>query len=537
MPRKKIPTKAELIRLQKLYKTDEKIAERLGNVTPQLVAYWRRKKNIPRYSFPKFSIDEIKDLWERFGDDYRCGLELGISKAAFYNWRRKYNIRQKPAFLKLEQLELNLGEISKNSGRQSKEQQTIIQKIVAERIEAPNVEIGRQVEVEPDLAVVSDDALAIINKFQTRNLAYVWNPNRIVIALAAGYGQADNQLAEIHKLIREFVKKQNIKYFYDTNQGGCHQLVVENGRILPGHLAVSTLPDCLAYGSIGAGSLKINQDDMAELWSTRSIKFVVPQTVKINITGKLLPGVYAKDVALFIAQKVGPDDLKGKAVEFYGSAVSSMSVSERFTLTGLTAGLGTQNAVCSFDSITRRYMLRRTKMPFRPALADKGAIYEKCFELNIEQLTPLAAPLNKLDQIKSVEETSELPVDQVIIGSGTNGRFDDLRIVAEILKSGKIHTNVRLIIMPSSRNVYLEALKKGLVRAFIESGATVLNPGSISCNGFSYNSLASTERCLTTAAHFGSGEYSSEIYSVSPATAAVSALRGVLSDPMKYVKK
>ena len=183
--KKKIPTKSELIQLQRLYKTDEKIGERLGGVPAYLVAYWRRKKNVAKHSQPKFSEKEILNLWERYGDDDKCGLELGISKAAFYNWRRKYNIKEKPAFLKLEQLELNFPGLKPNSGAISLyNKQTIVQKIIATQIDEESVEIGQSYEIEPDMVLSNGNSEQILQLFQDLKTDLVWNPNKISISLS-----------------------------------------------------------------------------------------------------------------------------------------------------------------------------------------------------------------------------------------------------------------------------------------------------------------------------------------------------------------
>jgi 3-isopropylmalate/(R)-2-methylmalate dehydratase large subunit len=540
MPRGKIPTKAELIQLQKLYKTDEKIAERLGGVSAQLVAYWRRKKNIARHSFPKFSQAEIREVWERFGDDYRCGLELGISKAAFYNWRRKYNLKDKPAFLKLEQLELNLGGPSSGVGKKfNYGGRTIAQKIIAERAGQEKVEIGEKATIEPDLALTHDMASLVLKQFRESGLSYVWNPNRIVISLDQVSSTATSETAIAHKEIREFVKRQNIKHFYDIGEGVCHQLVIENGDILPGQLAVGTDNHTTSYGSIGAFATTIGLAEMAVLWSSGRLSMVVPQTISININGKVPRGVYARDIILFIARNLTASRVEGKAIEFYGSIVSQMSISERFTLSHLSMDMGAVTAICPFDSTTRRYFLGRTKMPYRPALADKDALYDETFEFNIDQIKPQVALPNDADKVVDVASLEGLPLNQIVLGSCANGRIDDLRIAADIIKGKRIHPDIRMMIYPGSRGIYLEALKKGLIRAFVEAGALVMNPGCGPCPGNYQTILAPGEKCLSTAARKtgpATDSAGAEVYLVSPATAAISAIKGVLTDPTGYVK-
>ncbi len=540
MLRRKIPKKAELIQLQKLYKTDEKIAERLGNVTPQLVAYWRRKKNIPKHSFAKFSADEIRELWERFGDDYRCGLELGISKAAFYNWRRKYGYKEKPAFLKLEQLELNLG--GPQSGRKKisrNDNLTIVQKILAHCAGVERAEVNQPIEVEPDLTVLPESAEQIIDSFGQMGLNYVWNPNRIVISLNGLLSSTRNQ-GEINKIIRDFSRRQNLKYFYEKGEGCCHQLVVEKGNILPGQLAVGSGSQTASYGCIGALGLDIDKTKMADIWATGKIELKVPQAVKITINGRIPKGVYARDIVLFAAKNLEGEATGGGVIEFYGMAISQMSLSERFTLTNMSSQLGAAAAVVPYDTITRRYILRRTNMPYRPALADRNADYSENYELNIERLAPQISLLGSSNEkaIVPVAEREGVPINQVIIGSDTNGRFEDLRVAADIIKGKKINADVRMFIYPGSRAIYLEALKRGLIRAFIEAGANVMCPGSIPDFVKTNGMLASGETCLATTGYDFDENIKEDvkIFQASPATAVATALTGVITDPTGYIK-
>ncbi len=540
MPRAKIPTKAELIQLQRLYKTDEKIAERLGGTTPQLVAYWRRKKNIPRHAFPKFSEAEIREIWERFGDDYRCGLELGISKAAFYNWRRKYGLKNRPAFLKLEQLELNLGEPTLAVGRKyNYGRQTIAQKIFSARAELEKVETGETICVEPDLAVSPNDSGLVAQYFRDNGYTYVWNPSRIIISLDQTLSFETEKAPAVNKSLREFVKKQNIKYFYDIGEGACHQMVLENGQILPGQFAIGTDSYINSYGSIGAYASSISAAEMAVVWATGRVSLAVPETVKIIINGKSSRAVFAKDIALFVAGSLRSEIILNKVIEFYGPTVAQMSISERFTLCHYTAGIGATAGICSFDAVSRRYLLGRTKMPYRPALADKDALYNGIYEFNIAHVIPQIARPGKMDNVSAVSELEGLPINQVIIGSCAGGRFEDLRIVADIIKGKKINSDVRMLIYPASRAVYLEALRKGLIRAFVEAGALVMNPGCGPCKGFDHGLLAAGEKCLTTTARSSgvdADNANGETYIVSPATAAASALRGVITNPTGFVK-
>ena len=540
-PRKKMPTKTELIRLQKLYKTDEKIGERLGGVPAYLVAYWRRKKNVPKHSLPKFSEKEVRDLWERFGDDDKCGLELGISKAAFYNWRRRYGIREKPAFLKLEQLELNFPGLKLHPAANSLYgKNTMPQKVLARAAQLEKVEIGQTVEIEPDLVVSDASAGRIIDSFKKHGSELVWNPGKIVIALANCFSDdAGDNAPENHKKIREFVKRQGIKAFYDITEGACHQVALERGVILPGQVIIGADRYTASFGCVSTVASGTDTEQVASIWANGKFSIEVPRTVRIDINGRRARGVYSRDIAHSVMRQLAALDVQGKAIEFYGSVVSRMTISERFTLTNLTVDSGAIAAICSFDSITRRYLTGRVASNYSPVVADKNAEYDQIYQINIDHLTPQLARPNDNDGIKPVGESEGLSVSLIILGTGSNGRFDDLRIASEVLKGKQINPDCRLLIYPASRSVYLEALKKGLIRVLVEAGAVVMYPGFWGCAGMGHNMVSSGERVLTTANNRlvdNLDPAKAEIYLCSPATAAASALNGAITDPARYVK-
>ncbi len=540
-PRRKIPTKAELIQLQKLYKTDEKIGERLGGVPAYLVAYWRRKKNVPRHSLPKFSESEIRNLWERYGDDDKCGLELGISKAAFYNWRRRYGIREKPAFLKLEQLELNFPGLKTTSRALSLYgKQTISQKILARASGKEKVHVGEMVMVEPDLVVSHGDTADVISLFRDIGVEYVWNPNKIIISLSSSGENHPSLHAATHKEIREFVKHQGIKNFYDIHHGICHHVVIEQGDILPGQLSLSSDYFALSYGAVGAFSTGIDAQEMATLWASGKMWLKVPPTLRINITGRRSKGVSTTDIALSIIKELGANGAMYKAIEYYGSTVTQMSISERSTLAALSLEMGAKSVIFPFESVTRRYLTGRTSSHYSAVIADKDAEYEETFQTNVDRLLPLIAGPGRFDQVRSVMELEGAVVHQVILGAGTGSRFEDLRVAAEIVKGKRLHPDCRMLIFPASRAVYLEALKKGLIRVLVDAGAIVADSGCWlnPLNGNSF--LAPGERCLITsgrshADNTFAGE-KSEVYLCSAATAAASALNAAITDPIRYGK-
>jgi 3-isopropylmalate/(R)-2-methylmalate dehydratase large subunit len=538
--RRKIPTKAELVQLQKLYRTDEKIGERLGGVPAYLVAYWRRKKGVPRHSLPKFSEKEIRSLWERHGDDDRCGLELGISKAAFYNWRRRYNIREKPAFLKLEQLELAFpGMQTPSHSAALWGKQTVAQKIIARAAGNLTIEVGDKVMAEPDLALVHECAPLVIEQFQNNTGDYVWNTLKTALSLCSEYPDVKVDIPNVHKTVREFASRQRLKFLYDFSEGSARQVAIERGHVLPGQLEVGTSGHQTAFGALAGLGWVITPEQMALVLSTGTVELTAPGSVRVDISGRRSRGVYTKDVALSITQRLQKEPVAGKVVEYYGSAISHMTVSERFTLCGMATAFGAVSAICQFDSSTRRYLMGRTTATLVPVLADKNAVYEEVYQINIDHLVPQIAGPNGVQEIRPVAELENLPVRSIVIGTGTNGRFDDLRLAAEVVKGKTVHSDCRLAICPSSRATYLEALKKGLIRVFAEAGAVVMTPGTYGAYGPAWSHLNEGERSLITGSHLQINPACAargEVYLCSPVTAAASALNGAITDPTRYGK-
>lgn len=537
---RRIPTKSELIQLQKLYRTDEKIAERLGGIPSYLVAYWRRKKNVPKHHVPKFSEKEIHSLWERFGDDDRCGLELGISKAAFYNWRRRYGIKEKPAFLKLEQLELNFPGVKLNTTTTSLYgKQTVVQKLLARAADLDRVGTGETVTIEPDVLLCGAASAAILAGFRSGGTEFVWNPSKIVIALGALAGRgAESISSDQHRELREFARRQSIKSFYELSEGCLHQVALEKGLISPGQLIVGSDPQVGAAGAVGAMAGAIDTQQAAGLWGRGEIQVVVPATARIDITGRRPTGVYARDISLLMIRQLRELDTPGRAIELHGSVVSQMTISERFTLCAAAYLGGAGYVGCVYDATTRRYLTGRTLAQQAPVVPDKDADYGDIYRINIEQLLPQLARADSPADGRPVSEREGAPVNLIVIGGEVCGRFDDLRVATDILKGKRIHPECRLLIYPASRSTYLEALKKGLVRALIDAGAAVLFPGYWPTASAGESLLAGSERALVAgnAELLGpAGDKKSEIYLCSAATAAASALNAAVTDPTRFV--
>ncbi len=536
----KSPTKAELLQLQKLYKTDEKIGERLGGVPAYLVAYWRRKKNIPKYSLPKFSEQEIRNLWERFGDDEKAGLELGISKAAFYNWRRRYSLREKPAFLKLEQLELNFPGTHPGSHASSLYGgRTMSQKIISRAAGTEDVAVGETAEVEPDLVAMLGCTKSLIEQFRSHKAEYVWNPNKMVGTIGLRNDNENIASPSDIRTVREFIRRQSIKNVYEIRDGICQNVIVERGHVLPGQLIFGSGEQKATLGSLGALSVNVSEKQMATIWAHGKHILKVPPTIKVVVNGRRYRGIFAQDVMLSLINQIDDSAGEGRVIELAGSVLSQMTISERFTMSNLASETGAIAAICPYDATTRRYLTGRSTTRSAPVLPDKDAVYEQLYQINIDKVVPQLYAPPDAGSIKPVTDMEGAAVHQIIIGSCASGRFDELRIATEILKGKQVHPDCRLFVVPGSRQTYLEALKKGLIRVFVEAGAMVLNPSSCPCHDLATAKLAPGERCLaTTNSHLMGhlGPDTADLLLCSPATAAASALHAEITDPTRFLK-
>ncbi|MDZ7262104.1 MAG: 3-isopropylmalate dehydratase large subunit [candidate division KSB1 bacterium] len=410
----------------------------------------------------------------------------------------------------------------------------MVQKILAAKAGKKEVAVTEIVEVEPDLAMSHDNAGLVIKQFEKIGVAKVWDPSKIVIPLDHRVPAESVNTANAHKSIREFVKQQGIRHFYDIQEGICHQVVVEKGHILPGQVAVGTDSHTTSYGCLGAFATGIGATEMAAVWATGKIWLRVPETIKVTVSGHFPRGVYAKDLILYIAGKLTAEGANYKSMEYYGETIQSMSISERFTIANLSMEMGAKCAIIPFDRVTEKYLAQITRKKYQPVFADADALYEESYEFNVTDLRPQVACPHKVDHVVPVDEVVGIKIDQAVLGSCTNGRLDDLEIAAKILQGKTLHPDVRMLVLPGSRSIYLEALEKRYIRTFLEAACVLLNPGCGPCLGAHEGILADGERCLTSTNRNFKGRMGSpeaEVYLASPATVAASALRGEITDP------
>jgi len=418
---------------------------------------------------------------------------------------------------------------------------TFVEKIFAKYSGEKEVVPGQIVTVKPDHLLTHDNTAAIIQKIQPELEKYgVYDTSLSIIVLDHVIPAASEKTATNHKVIREFVKKYGIKHFFDVGCGVCHQIVVEQGLALPGKLLLGSDSHTCSYGAIGAFSSGIDRTEAASLMLTGETWLKVPHSIKIILNGKLQPGVSAKDAILHIIGDISASGANYCSVEFHGD-VDQFSVEERFTLSNMGVEMGAKNAVFPVDLITTKYLesIGISASQYSAISPDKDAVYSKELTYNLEEISPVVAFPHTVDNVKSINEIEELEIQQCLIGTCTNGRLSDFQIAAKILKGHKIHPNVRLLILPSSRQVYLDALNEGIIDILVEAGGLVLPPGCGPCLGAHQGCLAPGERCLSTANRNFKGRMGckeAEIYLASPATVAISAIHGKISDPRKVVK-
>lgn len=397
-----------------------------------------------------------------------------------------------------------------------------------------DVQAGEVVTVSPDYVLSHDNSAAIIKEFQKLGVKKVKAPERIVIVLDHIVPAADEKYAQNHKSIREFVAAQEIPHFFDINAGICHQVLPEQGFALPGLVIVGSDSHTPSYGALGAFATGIGRTETACTWATGEIWLRVPETMRIDLSGRFRPGVFAKDLSLKLIGDHGAEMANYKAVEFAGPAAGALSVGSRLTLANMSAEMGAKNGYFAPDDKALQWLEGRARGPFTVIASDPDARYESVLAYDLDALEPQVACPHTVDNVKPVSAAAGKPVNQVLIGTCTNGRLEDLEAAAAIFKGRRVHPSVRVLVIPASWEVYREALRSGALAALVDAGCVVLNSGCGPCLGAHEGLLAAGEVCLSTSNRNFQGRMGhrdSEIYLASPATAAATAVTGVITDP------
>ncbi|MGD0341612.1 MAG: aconitase/3-isopropylmalate dehydratase large subunit family protein [Bacteroidales bacterium] len=402
------------------------------------------------------------------------------------------------------------------------------QKTFAEKIlKAP---CGVIVFARPDLVLTHDNTSSIFNTFRKMGGEYFADPGQLMVVLDHNAPPADAKLATQYQDIRDIVKRQGIKRFYDSGKGICHQLMSEHAR--PGMLIVGSDSHTSTAGAFNALAAGIDRTEAAGIWKRGETWFRVPASMKIILKGKLKENVYAKDLALWIIGMIGSDGANYMSVEFHGPGVNNLTISDRMTIANLASEMGAKNAVFPADRILGDFFGVRSPGVW----ADKEADYAREIEINMDDIFPVVSAPHNVDNVKSVHDTAGTVVHEGLIGTCTNGRIEDLRIAGKILRGKKIKDGFQLNVIPASRTIYLEAIKEGIISDMVEAGANVLTPSCGPCLGTGQGIPASGHTVISTANRnfLGRmGNKDAQIYLASPATVAVSALAGLITDPRK----
>ena len=414
---------------------------------------------------------------------------------------------------------------------------TIAEKILARASGAKTVKPRQIVTAKIDIAMSHENADVVLRAFREIGIEKVWDRERIVLLFDHRIPAESEKTSATHQRIREFVQEQDIKYFYDLKEGICHQILPENGHSIPGEVMVGTDSHTTTHGAFGTFATGIGATEMAGVWATGELWFMVPESMRIKVTGKFQKYVSAKDLILSIIGRLGSSGADYRAVEFCGEAISEMSIASRMVITNLSMEMGVKVAFIVPDEKVRAYVSQRTRKEFTAFLPDDDVEYAEDIEINVDDLESMIACPHTVDNVKPVRALAAKRIDQALIGSCTNGRLEDLAVAAGILQGKQVASHVRLLVIPASRRVYLEAIQQGYIEIFLEAGALILNPGCGPCLGAHQGLLAPGEVCISTTnrnfkGRMGSSE--SFVYLASPATVAQSAISGEISSPQDH---
>jgi 3-isopropylmalate/(R)-2-methylmalate dehydratase large subunit len=412
--------------------------------------------------------------------------------------------------------------------------ETFAQKALARKAGLDTVVPGQIVTVRPDKLLTHDNTADISNKFRRIGVDRVADPDINVIVLDHVVPAANETYAKNHQIIRDFVAEQGISAFYDVGEGICHQVLPEQGHAWPGALIVGSDSHTTTHGAFGAFSAGIGRTEAAAVMATGEIWLRVPESFRLIIEGQLPDRVMAKDVVLHIIGDLGADGADYCSVEFAGPVVRDMSVASRMVLTNMAAEMGAKNGVVEPDAKTRAWLKGRVDYDYEEILADPDADYARVVRYDVSDLAPQIAEPHTVDNVVPVTEALGTKIDQALVGTCTDGRLEDLAAAAEIVRDKQVAPGVRMLVLPASREVLLQAIEQGIVADLVEAGATMLNPGCGPCLGAHQGCMAPGEATISTANRNFKGRMGSKeafIYLASPATVAASALAGVITDP------
>ena len=416
--------------------------------------------------------------------------------------------------------------------------QTIIEKILSSHSNS-QVYANDLVVAEVDYIMGQDGTSPLtIKAFQEMGGEKIFDPAKVIFVIDHNAPSPNEGVSELHKLMRDFARQKGI-YTCDVGEGVCHQLVPETGAVGPGSLVIGADSHTCTYGALNAFSTGVGSTDLAAALISGRMWFKAPDTLKIICHGELPPGVYSKDLVLFLTGQITADGATYLSVEYTGQAISALSQDARFTTSNMAVEMGAKAGLMAADEKTFSWLESFTNKKYQPVEPDPDAKYFRIEEYDVSKLEPYVAKPHTVDNVCPVGEVSDTVIHQVVIGTCTNGRLEDLRIAAGILKGRKCNKDVRLIIAPASRKIMLDAIKEGIAETLIESGAAFVTPGCGPCVGTHNGVPSDGEVVISTANRNFKGRMGNSkafIYLGSPATAAASAITGRITDPREFLK-
>lgn len=416
--------------------------------------------------------------------------------------------------------------------------QTIIEKILSSH-SGQQAYANEIVVAKVDFIMGQDGTSPLaIRAFENMAGKEVFDPDKVAFVIDHSAPSPIEGVSALHKLMREFTRSKGFR-LYDIGEGVCHQLMPESGKIGPGSLVIGADSHTCTYGALNAFSTGVGSTDLAGGLISGHLWFKVPETIKFIMNGVLPKGVYAKDLILYLIGDVTADGATYMSAEYTGEAISALSMEGRFTISNMAIEMGAKAGLMEADDKTFDWLTRYTDRKFTPVSADPDAVYAQVKEYDVSKLEPQVAKPHRVDNVSPISEVLGTPIQQAVIGTCTNGRLEDLRIAADILKGRKVHHDVRFIVAPASKTIYLDAMREGVIQDLVEAGAAVVTPGCGPCVGTHNGVPSDGENVISTANRNFKGRMgnsNASIYLASPATVAVSALEGQISDPREYVK-
>lgn len=417
---------------------------------------------------------------------------------------------------------------------------TITEKILAKHAGLKEVKPGQLINAKVDIALGNDITAPIaIKEFKASGAQKVFNKNKVVLVPDHFTPNKDIKSAEQCKILRNFAKEQKLKHYFDGGDVGVeHALLPEKGIVVPGDLVIGADSHTCTYGALGAFATGVGSTDLAAAMVTGEAWFKVPETMKFIFKGKFNKWVEGKDLILYLIGEIGVDGALYRAMEFCGPAIERLSMDSRLSMCNMAIEAGAKNGIIAPDKITKAYVDKRAERPYKFYSSDENAIYCDVREYDCANIEPQVAFPHLPENTKNISEVGNVPIDQVVIGSCTNGRMEDLRVAAKIMKGKRVASSVRLIIIPATPLIYKQAMDEGLFDIYLKAGAIISPPTCGPCLGGHMGILAEGERALaTTNRNFVGrmGHPKSEVYLANPAVAAATAIKGRIAHPDEVV--